>query len=342
MNHFLSLFFRREPEPLSRWELRLIIGTTLLAAIFVVAAILIFRPHYGMMDDGGYISGVVPALKEQGLLKFTWNYIADDAKWGMFRPTNPALIYFLYGPAADWDNPLLLFLMNAFCVFFILWLNARAFSLLSGLPATLILFSGAFFFYGYDLFLHPSLQEKLVLLFGAILLIAAKKWQAGAWRWFLLALFASLLGIASKASFLIFVSMAIWVFFWEAPGSYFHKLKAAAPLALFAGLSVLALAWVAKQGVYTQALYSLAKIPGNLFSVEGAMYLGLMALGGFSSFLAGPRASRYLVPVVGLAAFLALFLPWGIKAYIQTITVPMVGMILAAGALRCLPSLRYW
>ena len=330
MKRFFSLFFRQEPEPLSLWERRLVWAGTLLAAIFVVAAIVIFRPHYGMMDDGGYISGVIPALKEQGLFTFTWNYIADDAKWGMFRPTNPALIYFLYGPAAAWDSPILLFLLNAFCVFSILALNAWAFSLISGLPAPLILFSGAFFFYGYDLFLHPSLQEKLVLLFGALLLIAAKKWEKGHWRWLGLALLASFLGIASKASFLIFVSMAIWIFFWERRGTYFEKVKTAAPLALFACFSVLALAWVAKQGVYTQSLYSLSKVPGNLFSVEGAMFFGLMALGAFTAFWAGAKWSSYLVPVVGLAAFLALFLPWGIKAYIQSITVPMVGMILAA------------
>lgn len=298
--------------------------------LLVLGGVLVFRPFWGLMDDASHVFSLVPALEKEGILAGAWHYARNDLGWGMFRPTYPLMVYPLYKPGML-GGPVVTFFLNA------LFALAAAAGVVHVLAKILpvrrdwALVALAAFFYEYDLLQHPSLQEKLILLFGASLLRLA--WGPTVVNRFvhaLLFVLVFLLGVGAKASFMIYVSMALWAYFSRRRGSLFARgaLMAWVKLALFAFLAAGALvsfAVIAKNGQYTHQ-FDLAKAPGNLASPAGVMFLLPLAL-----FLAQTawdprevwRQPERLTAFLGVLAFLAIFLPWGIQAYVQSVIGPV-------------------
>lgn len=290
------------------------------------------RPFWGPMDDSGHVQETVPLVLRDGLVLYSHRYALNDLSWGMFRPLYPAMAALVYLPGI-WLGPTASYLWNAVLVFAIIGLYCRLLARMLRLPVAPVVLACASFFYAWDLLQHLSLQEKLVLTFGGLQVWLA--WNRGRmssvafWPLFLL---ATLLGFGSKASIVIHFSVAIVAF----AGARAALLRAGkgwielAVLVLLLVAQVFLFAKISAGGSYTKQ-YDFAKVIPNLLSLQGMMLwlpLGLAFL-----VLALRRREvlerpELLVPVAGVSAFLALFLPWGVQAYVQSVMAPLFATML--------------
>ncbi len=167
-----------------------------------------------------------------------------------------------------------------------------------------------------------------MLLFGTLLLwLLAGRRRGPAVNLAVVACIA--LGVMAKASFTIYLSMAVWVVFWRDPGiSWGQRTFRALPFGAVLLSAVAFFAVISRRGGYTTANFSVEKILPNLASSAGVLFLVILLtplVWSVRARLMGrgeqiPPLS--LTPAVGLAAFLAIFLPWGIAAYIQSVIAP--------------------
>lgn len=297
----------------------------------LAVAMLILKPHWGLMDDSYIVSVLIKQVHEHGIFTTAWDFAyADMTSWGMFRPLYPIMAYFVYLPGVML-NPTVTFLLNGFLSLWVLVYFCHVMAKVLELPRAYILLFLAAFFYQYDLFQHPSLQEKLVLLIGAafIQLCAKQSPSNKIFYYFCLGLLL-LLGVGSKASFMIFYSMGFWIFVSKRTALLFKEKKLSTWIETIflatAGLIVLAFfSYVSMKGQYTKQ-FNVEKILPNLMSKEGVLFLFPIFLGIFDLIHKKMQARLRMqdaLPLIGLLAFLAIFLPWGIKAYIQTIIGPV-------------------
>ena len=310
--------------------------TAILTALVILVSILYWQPFYGPMDDHAHVTNVVPKIMQGGFLPFFEEFVRNDFGWGMFRPTYAVMIGLLYAPAVLLDAPWLLFFLNAVFSFSILFFSAKVFGRILKVSYWKILVIEGAFFYGHDLFQHPSLQEKLVHLFGLLLLAEVDRRDRA--RFALVGLW-SFLGFSAKASFVIYIGMAGWLLLFHdlsVPGisTLARRLWKKLPLFIAFGLGVLFLAWVARHGVYTSGRYSWQKILPNLLSLDGVMFVvPVIAAVALALFRARKPENAIelgeLTAAVGTAAFLLLFLPWGIKGYLHTMAAPIFCALLA-------------
>lgn len=303
-------------------------------AIIILGSIAILNPFWGLMDDASHIYGLVPAMETNGLLAEAWAYAHGDLSWGMFRPVYPLMVYALYKPGILL-GPALSFLLNAlFTLGVFTWL-ARILGRLLKVSWLEILLVCAAFFYALDLFQHISLQEKLVLLAAALLFrvtTMAERWPS--WLYSLCLALVIVFGVLTKASFLIYLCAGFFIFLDVNRRRLFSFSAGAWAQLFFIVLlslgSVAAFYYISKHGTYTQR-YSFANVLPNLASVEGLMFLLPIVLAlvhifrHWSFFRAHPAQ---LVPLVGVSAFLLLFAPWAIQAYIQTVITPLFACLL--------------
>ena len=297
----------------------------ILVASMVFGAILYFQPFYGLMDDANLLYSFMPKVLKNGFFYSAWEYATDDINWGMFRLIYPMMIYFLYSIAMKFGI-VTFFLINAFSVFFIYGLNALILGRILKIKAIYILVFSATFFYAYDLFQHPSLQEKLIMLFGAPLLYFAASKELGYWKKFFGITLFTVLGVLSKASFCIYIGVAFVALLSSMQGQWNKKnLFLLFYLFLLDLLCVGFLAWVSTKGNYTTEHYSVTKVGENLKSFAGVLFLVPLILGFVFFFRIDNLKSKIeiFIPLVGVLAFLVIFLPWGIAAYIQTVIVPL-------------------
>lgn len=324
---------------------------------FSIAAILflgvfVFRPYWGLMDDATLLFVHVRKIEKLGFFPFIWEYARLDLLgWGMFRPTFPIMAYLLYKPGEIF-GPLATFFLNTALSLFAITYCSRVLTRITEASFPFTLLGAAAIFYQYDLFQHPSLQEKMLLLSGAFLVRLAwgpqikNKFVHGA-----LFAFTFLFAFLVKASFMIFFSMAFWAFLAAKKHGLLEEKKLTTWVSLL-GFALLGLGslfffkYISSVGAYTQR-YSVEKVLPNIFSKEGAMF-GLPLLLFFFWVARQPRLfwnrPEKLTAFWGVAAFLAVFLPWGIQAYIQTIIGPAfacVGVQLAEGLFARVPA-RLW
>lgn len=323
-------------EKLARISVLLLLG-------IILGAICLYRPFFGLMDDAAHLLLVLPKIREAGIFSFSWQYATEDIAWGMFRPTYPAMIYSLYRIGEAW-GPVPMFLVNALFVFGILYLNAAVLARVLKINPWFILLTNFAFFYALDLFQFPSLQEKLVLLFGAALLAISYSSLLSLPKKLLGIFLFTILGVLTKASFCIYLAVggvALLASAKQLPRKRFLAVLTAVVLVDILGVCFLA--FIAKQGAYTTHGYSLAHIVPNLLSIDGLMFLLPTFLFGLfffrkKSFLEEPEI---FIPVVGVLAFLAIFLPWGIKAYVQSVVSPLFSALLVLLAERLFPERRW-
>lgn len=315
------------------------IQESLLAAIKVTLAlvfgllffsILYFKPHWGLMDDSYLVYEMMKQVSEVGLFKFTQNFtLADSTSWGMFRPFYPAMAYLIYLPGLNL-GPHYTFLLNLILSMLVLVYHSYILSKILRINVWPILLVLASFFYQYDLFQYPSLQEKMVMLIGTVFIqLCYTQRHFKAWLQILLLFVAVVIGASTKASFLIFYSMGVWAFVSRNSHELIQRDRwrpwvVLGFLILFGILAILFLGKISAQGSYTKQ-YDLSKILPNILSKEGVLFavpiiFGLVNL--FYRWKKGAFRFEEALPLIGVCAFLALFLPWGIKAYLQSIIGP--------------------
>jgi hypothetical protein len=304
----------------------------LLACFLIIALSLIFiPPFWGLMDDTTLAYGLVPKMDSEGILTQAWKYGVGDISWGMFRPLYPLMAYALYKPGVLF-SPVVTFALTALLSVILITGFSLAFARVLRLRWQEILLVNAAFFYQYDFLQHPSLQEKLIFLFGlgyfSIALFAPRKWLLP------LTLFVATLGFLSKASFLIYFGAG----FLLLAGRLLPEVKSRSVSALSVlganltlGLvAVFLLGKIAAQGSYTQQ-YDTAKILPNLLSIHGALFViplsaaAWMFLRKWRELLEQPQL---LAPAAGLVLYLCIFLPWGIGGYIQSISGPLIAALI--------------
>ncbi len=333
-------------EKLHRWPQLALFAIVLI----ILGGVVVFRPFWGFMDDASHIFTLVPQVERAGLFQTAWQYGIGDLSWGMFRPTYPLMVYPLYKPGMMF-GPAVTFFLNAIFAIFCLYSSCSILARITNVRREWVLLSAAAFFYQYDLFQSPSLQEKLILLSGAALLrLAWGPLVVNRLTHFFLFAFVFIFGVCVKASFMIFFSMALWAFFSAHKTKLFERKDPAAWAALagFAIAGICSLAFLAmvsaKEGSYTAHDYSAAKIVPNLLSLEGALFLSPLLLFAIwvirepKLFLAEPWR---LTAFWGVLAFLVIFLPWGIKAYVQSVIGAAFACLcvqLADGLFRRLPA----
>jgi len=332
-------------------HLRLAPLVLLAVAAIVLGGVIYYKPFWGFMDDAVHIFTMVPTIERDGILRALWNYSQGDLAWGMFRPTYALMVYPLYKPGIVW-GPSLTFFINALFALVCVGYCGSVLARIVAVRREWVLVGSAAFFYQYDLFQYPSLQEKLILIFGALFVrLAWGPLVRDRYTHFFLFAVVFLLGVFSKASFMIYFSMAIWAYFSAHKERLFLRREAAfyARLGAFLLIGFCAIgffAFISARGGYTNQ-YSFTKVMPNLLSIDGALFvvpLGLFILWILKEpklFLAQPER---LTAFWGVLAFLVIFLPWGIKAYIQSVIGPVLVCLcvqLAEGFFSRIPQ-RVW
>ena len=300
----------------------------LFALIF--AQIIFWQPFYGVMDDAGYLTGMLPAMRQTGLWAAMQEWGgAGAASWGFFRPVHPVMVWLIYSVGEAY-GPVIFYLFNAALVVLALYANAVIFARICGLDRWQILLGILAFPYTIDLFTHPSLQEKPVLIFGAFLLFAAFNPRSSALMQIAAITLWGVLGISSKPQFLLYLGMAALVFVSrERLASARGRLTLAYVIVLCVAAAAL-VAGFGMRGGYTSGGYSTANAITNVKSVFGVFYLLLITAGIVKLVVPAWRAkaASTLLPLAGTIAFTAMLLPWMLfHGYILSVSAPLVAVL---------------
>ncbi len=301
-------------------------------ALLVLVEILRLRPFFGLMDDAGLMQ-LALTIRQNGLLHTTLDYARGDLAWGMFRPFYPAMTWLLYGTAGD--RPLVLFVLNYFLAAACLLALGFAFfaayqarlarpwraPLERGSLVALYFLAVLAFPWTHDLFLHPSLQEKLVLVAGAGALVWFARGGERLHPFPRLALSAVILaaGFSTKAQFIIFVPVILALVVNRAAAGRLPRAEAAAIFALSIAFA-LALKWIAANGSYTGkfgATHSLHHLKKPV--VTALIGCALISMAMSWRMLEKRTLWAWLVgslPALMIFSYLAIFLQWGIEGYL--------------------------
>jgi hypothetical protein len=172
------------------------LAAVLVSLVAIVGILAREDPYFGVMDDW-HLLGWGEQLRAEGLAAGTWRFLVFDAGgWGTVRAFYPAMVYALYGLTGG--EPGYVFLANAALVVMSLAaigvaLEAAARGVAPAGPVARPSRVLTLALYGllvlalpktHDLFLFPSIQEKLVLAAVALALVWAARVrpEMPAWR----------------------------------------------------------------------------------------------------------------------------------------------------------------
>jgi len=308
--------------------------TACLIPVLIFSFIIWLRPFWGPMDDSNFVLTFIPRMLREGIFKVSGEYAVGDLSWGMFRPLYPAMTLFIYWPGMQ-TAPWVSYLWNAFWIFCIVGGYCTFLARALRLSVPLVILACASFFYAWDLFQHLSLQEKMVLTAGlGTVWLAWSRSRFSSLRFWFLFPFVTLVGVCTKASFPIHYSVAVMAFAASSAGALKRGDRKAwlemGVVILLGILQVLAFAKISAGGSYTHQ-YDFHKILPNFFSLQGAMLWIPLVLALAALSLRRKEVwqnPELLLPVTGVSAFLVLFLPWGIQAYVQSVMAPFFAAML--------------
>lgn len=286
------------------------------------------------MDDGGNIE-LVREMRAHGLWNISWNWFVTDIYMdGRLRLLNPFMMALLYMPAGSHSEAL--FFFNDSFVFLIL--IACAFSFYLSVKTMFPNISRREFFafflitsfaypWTHYFFFCPSITEKLVLLFAAMLLATLHflRDMKSHWKW--LACFVPLFSLAlnTKEEIVFFfpLFLAFQLHLDRAKGKYG---RFCILFALFV-LGTWILHWVGGHGDY-KAKYGLAGVVANLHKSKSVYIFTLLALvAEFCNFLQWRRTKDFFLFLqasaypAGLLIFVLIMLPWGLGFYLNSVAV---------------------
>lgn len=311
----------------------------------ILIEIALLQPFYGLMDDAKNLRVLMPGMAEEGISSFSIQWVREDlSRFGFFRPLYPPMVLLLY-KVAELFGPTAFFINNALLVFLIVYFSATVFESVANVGRWYVLVFSLAFPYTYDLLQHPSLQQKLVMASGALLLWSASMDEDSKRKDISLAL-ALVLGVSTKTQFLIFLPPAALLLYQNAvtKGSIWSRYRFVA----FVILSVVAagfLAYVGLQGEYSSSGYSIEHAWSNLLGPHGVFYAGLILVGG--RLLLGKHTLRErpgdLVPLAAVISFTMLMLPWRFfGGYLLSTVSIATGALVAQIAHKLVGNRKYW
>jgi len=310
-----------------------------LCLLIISASILYFQPWYGLMDDASLLD-VCRSIKAGGVASTFHSFLVSDLSWGMLRPLYFIMINLLY--CTTLDHPVALYLLNfLFVMALTLFLIHTLFSLYIkkekihfNTLALAFVFTVLFYRF-HDLLLHPSLQEKIVLLFGALnlLFFSRKNLIHSNFTYYILGSILLVLGFLSKAQFLIFIPALYFILILNFPirRGWGNTLKHIWFLFILF-LGVFLLKQIASHGSYTQSygfnhVFENLKKPTSIcifmFSIIGFIFNYKF----FYGFQKKERVIYSILPISFFLSFLVVFSPWTISdGYLLSILAPFFGV----------------
>ena len=324
----------------------LLVVVCALPFVAVLAAILVFRPFYGIEDDANLL-GLVSAVGEHGFLSVWWDHLSADVNtWGMVRPFYWALAYLEY--RAGSSSSTVLYVVNWAATAVVLLLAgialARALRVPRGRRTLFLAVYGAgvlAFPWTLDLFAFPSLQEKWVILAAALGLLwfAEPRRETSPLVWYPVSAAVIVAGSLTKAQFLVFLPAFLLLLLDS-------RRRAGIPMAriwFVLGVSVAvagAVRAIAAHGTYTSQ-FTLGNVPGQLrshyfwllaaFTVAWAAYVLVRRRHGTDTLLVD------LIPLAVFVAFAVVFVQW--TGFVFGIVAPVAAAAPALVATR-LPDVR--
>jgi hypothetical protein len=160
--------------------------TLMFAALFVI-----YKTPWGLMDDYRNILLIKDIIENplQTYWQFTTDRIIID---GMFQPFYLPQMLLQYYPGIIF-SPVITYIINALVVFFIHYYFFKSFEKIIDIDYKISLFIFLIWPYTYDLFVHPSLQEKYIFLMFAFLLREILKPESNSFKIVLLSFLLPLL-----------------------------------------------------------------------------------------------------------------------------------------------------
>lgn len=315
-----------------RRQLACIGAATLAGFIAIAAAVLIFSPYFGNMDDSVHMELAGQAGP------WVFHHFGDPAT-GFVRHASWVLIWPQYAVAAATHSAELLYIANALLVFLILLvfgLAARAYFAWPKGSAYVVLIGSALAWpYFAELFVFPSLQEKAVILGASLLLWWSGRARQSDRMWLTVALLlaASVIALTTKTQIVLLLPglvASLWLGpHWKQPGSILRPLAAALWIA-----GAVALLWLAVAGDYAASTRGGEGVGGLgalsdrrlllLLTILGAYSLALLLRWRLSTFDA-----RSLVPWIWIATSASAFLVWEVRNYYLAVAAMGVSVAVA-------------
>ncbi len=197
-----------------------------LAALWFVGVLSVFifyPPYWALMDDASHLNEASAGFFKLPLTWWVSHFVKDDFGWGMFRPMYAVFIYLFYGPFSN--SPALGYFVLALVNFSIFWIWALLFERSLKCwkpdlkPNSFVIYRYLFFIFcflfspNFTLFFFASLQERLVLLFGALAFYGMLELTQNNinWKSIFCVITGVLLALFSKASALFLI---LPIFLW--------------------------------------------------------------------------------------------------------------------------------
>lgn len=143
----------------------------------LLSVYLFLPPYWALMDDWGQINSAAQQFEGKNLVQYLAEFVRGDFGWGMFRPVYGLFIYLFYG--TFWKSSQLAYLFIYALNLGIFWAWGTLFEKTIYLFTPNIekpragIFKWFFFIFcflfspNYTIFFFASLQERLILIFGA-------------------------------------------------------------------------------------------------------------------------------------------------------------------------------
>jgi hypothetical protein len=286
----------------------------LVPLLAVLAWILVFRPYYGVEDDGTLLG-----LAHQDFWHTWWVHVRYDVTgWGMVRPYYWFLAWFEY--RAGGHSPTVLYVLNWAATGGALALGgvalARAFEVPRPRRPTFLALYGAGvigFPWTLDLFAFASLQEKWVILAAALGLLwfAEPRARRSPAAWYGVSAAVLVLGSMTKAQFLFFVPAFVLLTLDARRRAGIPWARVAFVGGLYAAIAAV-LRVVAAHGSYTDQ-FGLQNVGSQLHSKYVPLFL-VLGVGWTAYALRTRRPAgstlRDLMPTAVLAAFIVAYVQW--------------------------------
>lgn len=299
----------------------------------IFGLIVFYRPFWGLMDDAVNIS-TVRKMKELGFWAIWQQETASDLFGsGRMRGLYQGMVWAIYGPGGE--NSLVAFLLNAALVCGVFFVLSLAFSRSASMIFKLrgrfdfaVIFFLFCFAYPWSryFFLAPSLQEKLVLLFSGILLLAlyaARNVKSDLW-WSIGILLPLLFALNSKEQIALFFPLLLA--FQLHLGAPEKKWRRIIVLLFFLVASAILIKWAGSHGDYKDR-YGLEAAVINLKKSKTVwLFLTLGFLGIFVSVMRWWKERDLLLFLhrmaypAGLILNVMIMLPWGLGHYLNTVS----------------------
>lgn len=316
-------------EESSKIQSRLYGALTFSLPLIVLALLLYHRPFWGHMDDNANLL-IAEQMRTDGIFSTWWNHsMIDLFDHGRLRSIYFATIAIIYLPAGS--SSVTAFAINIVFLSAILYFAAVAFWScardaygLTQRRAFIFAFVALSFAYPWTVYAirAPSVQEKIVLLFAALVLWVQYHFSGksyGVWASF--TVLSLLVSVQTKETIALFfpLFLAAQLHLDFPKRSY---VRTASLLTLLLALASL-IKWAGTHGTY-KAAYGMERAAQTLVNSKSLYVFFLLALAAGSvallDYFRHKSVTRFFLALsspVGLLLFLGLMIPWGLGGYLN-------------------------